>query len=282
MDIALGQYTIRPASEAPARFAALFWGDAGVGKTTLAATAPGRKLWINFDPNGFASVSAFGEQHKNASTALALPISVLDLSDQPNSVATKFKTEDGLGLGKFFQTEEGKAIDTVVIDSITRFQQMALEHTIKSGLHKGAELERPSPGAYQGRNALALRMIVDMLVVTARYNKHIVFITHEGAPSTNDEGSVLAITMALGGQLPQLSTQQLSEVWHVSDVGGKRMIALRPFRVYKPMKSRMFDLSGETRFEWKYDISKPDPKFEIATWYNKWIENACTKLPVPR
>ena len=34
------------------RFSAVLWGPAGMGKTTLAMTAPGRKALINFDPDG--------------------------------------------------------------------------------------------------------------------------------------------------------------------------------------------------------------------------------------
>jgi hypothetical protein len=89
--------------------------------------------------------------------------------------------------------------------------------------------------------------------------------------------------MALGGQLPNLTTQKLGEVWYMSDIKGKRLIDLRPFRVYKPMKTRMFDIgpSKPSQFEWKYDINDPDPKYEIATWYNKWREGNGAKIGLP-
>ena len=35
----------------------LLWGASGTGKTTLACTAPGKKLLILFDPDGDASIA---------------------------------------------------------------------------------------------------------------------------------------------------------------------------------------------------------------------------------
>lgn len=282
MDIQLGNYTIKPAEEAPTRLAMLLWGIAGCGKTTLAATAPGKKLWILFDDQGLASVQGLRATAPETS-ALSNEILVLDLSHERNNIVDKFKRDDGLGLDKILADDE-IGIDTVVVDSVTRISQMGLEHSVASGIHKGALLERVSPGAYGGRNALLLRMFVDIMNVTGKHNKNVIFISHEGAPSTNDDGAVLAITMALGGQLPQLTTQKLGEVWYMSDNNKERKIHLRPFRVYKPMKSRMFNLSADkpSEFVWKYDIDNPDPNYEIATWYNQWKDGGGKKLAVPK
>jgi hypothetical protein len=38
------------------RTAGIIWGDAKTGKTTYAMSLPGRKLLINFDPDGYAAV----------------------------------------------------------------------------------------------------------------------------------------------------------------------------------------------------------------------------------
>jgi hypothetical protein len=127
-------------------------------------------------------------------------------------------------------------------------------------------------------------MISDIMNVTGKYKKNVIFICHEGEPSTTDDGKiVLKITMSLGGQLPNLTTQKLGECWFVQDTGKARKIVLRPFRVYKPMKSRMFDLAPDKpgEFDWKYDINNPDPRFEIATWYKEWLESG-KKIQVPK
>jgi hypothetical protein len=282
MDIQLGSFTIKPAEEAPTRLAMLLWGPPGCGKTTIAATAPGKKLWILFDDGGLASVQGL-RACAPSNSALSSEILVLDLSHERNNLIDKFKRDDGLGLSKILE-DESIGIETVVVDSVTRISQMALEHSVASGIHKGAVLERVSPGAYGGRNALLLRMFVDIMNVTGKYNKNVIFIAHEAAPSTNDDGAVLAITMSLGGQLPTLTTQKLGEVWFMQDTDKGRRVHIRPFRVYKPMKSRMFNL-GEGKpgdFYWKYDIEKPDVNFEIATWYNKWRDGGGQKIDVPK
>ena len=281
MEIELGNFKITNAEDSPSRLAMLIWGDAGCGKTTLAATAPGKKLWILFDDEGLSSVVGLRKQHEGRETALNNEILVLDLSHERNNIIDKFKRDDGLGLGKILE-DDSIGIDTVVVDSVTRLSQMALEHSVASGIHKGALIERVSPGAYGGRNALMLRMFVDIMNVTGKYNKNVIFISHEAAPSTNDDGAVTSITMMLGGQLPQLTTQKLGEVWYMKDTAKGRKLFLRPYQYYRPMKSRMFDLSGPSEVEWKYDIDNPDPKFEIATWYKEWKDGGGKKITVPK
>jgi len=285
MEIELGNYKVTSATDAPTRLAMLIWGDAGCGKTTLAATAPGKKLWILFDDEGLASVVGLRDQleqsHPKLSTALKNEILVLNLSHERNNIIDKFKMDDGLKLSKLL-SDDTLGIDTVVVDSVTRLSQMALEHSVASGIHKGALIERVSPGAYGGRNALILRMFVDIMNITGKYNKNVIFISHEAAPTTNDDGAVTSVTMMLGGQLPQLTTQKLGEVWYMKDMGAKgRKIAIRPFQYYKPMKSRMFDLSSGSDFIWNYDIDNPNVDFEIATWYKNWRDGNGKKIKVP-
>lgn len=287
MEIELGSYKVQSAEDAPTRLAMLIWGDAGNGKSTLAATAPGRKLWILFDDSGLVSITglkaSLNESHPELDTALKSDILVLDLSAERNNIIEKFKQDDPLGLSRILG-DDSIGIDTVIVDSVTRISQMALEHQISSGTHKSAKLELPGMGSYQGRNALLLRMFVTIMNVTAKYNKNVIFIAHEGAPSTNDDGAVTGISMSLGGQLPQLVTQKLGEVWYLRDSGVKgREIFLRPFQYYRPMKSRMFAMSDgkPTSFKFKYDIENPNVDLEIATFYRRWKDGGGKKLQVP-
>src|SRR4029078_11220812 len=53
--------TLFPAKTGPdenVRMVMLLWGQAGVGKTTWAATAPGNKLWLSFGDNEHVPVSS--------------------------------------------------------------------------------------------------------------------------------------------------------------------------------------------------------------------------------
>jgi hypothetical protein len=45
------------------RLSMILWGLANVGKTTLAATAPGEKLWLSFGDNEHASVAHSDDVH---------------------------------------------------------------------------------------------------------------------------------------------------------------------------------------------------------------------------
>lgn len=261
MEIELGQFKIKQGGEAPTRLSMLLWGPAGCGKTTLAATAPGKKLWINFDPNGTDSLTGRDD------------FMLFDLAGEGAAITQKFKTDDGLGLGKVL-ADDSIGIDTVVVDSLTSYSQTAVEQGIS--ITKGATLERPSPGAYGARNALTLRLIAGMLRLTQKYNKHIIFITHEDAAVTDDDGHVLYITMQLGGKLPDQAALQISEVWFMNDTGKERRIAVRPVRGRKPMKTRMFDVGVGSVPEFTLK-----PEHTIEGFYNQWRETN-GKIAVPR
>lgn len=251
---------VRPATEKTHRMSMLLWGDAGCGKTTLACTAPGKKLLINFDPDGDASIAGRED------------VDVVDFSGAPDSISEKFKGANPLGLAAIIDN-----YDTLIVDSLTTIAQIALQQGIKGV--KGATIERPSPGAYGTRNALTLQLIMNMLRLTKKHEKNIVFIAHEASPLTNDDGVVLYITLQLGGQLPAQASLNFSEVWAVTDTGKERRIAIRPIRQRKPMKSRMF-IASKQEFVLKYDADT-DKGDGIAEWYDKWQKNKFEKIPLP-
>lgn len=262
-----GGIQVQSAETKDRRISALIWGPAGSGKTTLAATAPGRKLWVNFDPDGTDSIAYRDD------------ILIADLSNQKYTITDKFKSDDGLGIGKLLADPDA-GIDTVVVDSLTAYSQLAVESGIANT--KGATLERPSPGAYGARNALTLRLVTGILRLTALHKKHVIFTTHEDSAVTDENGNTLYITMMLGGKLPDQAALQISEVWYMNDTGKERRIATRPVRGRKPMKSRMFDNTTTPEFVWQYDINKPDPKYEMATWFKEWEAGGCKKIAVPK
>lgn len=267
----LSSVVITPATQRNTRFTGLFWGSAGTGKTTLACTAPGRKLLVNFDPDGAASVAGFPN------------LDVADFSSAPNSIVDQFKKSDPLGLNAVIAD-----YDTIIFDSLTNIAYKAMMHGIPQT--KGATIERPSPGAYGVRNALVLQLVKNTLATTAKLGKHVIFIAHEDAPVTNEDGMVLHITLSLGGKLPEQAALDFSEVWCVQDMGlGRdRRVLFRPARQRKPMKTRMFETTGEPEFEWAFDPDEycEDPEnykgLTIERMIKEWEANGYRKIPIPK
>src|SRR5690606_32429847 len=131
MEISIGG--VSPSEQTVERFSCCIWAPAGLGKTTLAMTAPRRKALINFDPDGPASIP------KSVIDATASPI--YDLSAEDDAFYARSKDSDPLG------TETTVVhFDTNIIDSITSIT----EPTLGRGMDvtQGATVERPSPGAY--------------------------------------------------------------------------------------------------------------------------------------
>lgn len=239
------------------RLSMLLWGPAGVGKTTLAATMPGRKVWINFDPDGTTSIAGLDN------------IVVFDFSGNPEKVMNAIKNDDALGLEKVIEQ-----FDTLIVDSVSTLT----EHTLNAGikLTKGATVERPSPGAYQARNNLAMIFINNLLKITAKHNKHLCIIAHEGPPTKNDDNIVIEYTLSLGGSLPQQLAQRFNEVWFMyeNERSLAKMLLVRSARLRKPVKSRMFDTSSAAEFVWKFDIKDFDAatNMRIDRWYDEWCK----------
>lgn len=259
------------------RFSLLLWGLAGCGKTVLAASAPGNKLFINFDPDGPVSLGARND------------VVVIDLSAEKFAVVDKFRNDDDpmLSVGdKSYRLSKiitDLSIETVVVDSCTAYSQLAVEKGISAT--SGATLERPSPGAYGARNAITLRMMTNMLRLTKRLGVHMIFITHEDDAGVKDkEGNIMHITMLLGGKLGQQVALQISEVWYMQDDGKTRKVLVRPGRMRKPMKTRIFDATKTIEFETKYDQFGPDApygKHSLAELIQKWKDNGRNKVPLP-
>ena len=264
-EIKIGNIIATPIVDISPKLSMLLWGQSKCGKTTLASTMPGKKLWVNFDPTGLASVRDRDD------------IIALDLSGQPNKIVEEFKKEAILSA----QMLDG--IDSIVFDSLTTFGEKALTH----GVYKAAQkypnqaitLEDPEFKGYGYKNTYTRECILNLLRLASQNSKHICFIAHEDVPDKNQDGVVYQITIMLGSSLSQQAPVNISEVWHMRDTGTERQIAIRPFGAYRPMGSRMFDSSKGSKFVWKYDPATQHGA-GIEQWYNAWIA-AKGKIPLP-
>ena len=247
------------------RISAIIWGPSGSGKTTLAATAPRPILWVNFDPDGTSSLM---DQED---------ILIADFSmENPNKVVT-FKHENAGGIKLIL--EEHPEIQTVVFDSITSFNEMSLKYAVTEV--RGASLEAPTLQGYGRRNSYTIQGIMSTIKATGATNKHCIFIAHEDTPQKDEMTGAMIVSILVGGKMQSEIPIKLSEVWHLQDTGKDRKITVRSSPLRKPMKSRMFDVSGKSDFTWTFNTESWVGE-GIATWYNAWVANNGKKIALPK
>ena len=276
MDIKLGSVVATSPSSKKKRFSLMLWGRSGCGKTTLASTAPGKKLWISFDPDGTDCLANRGD------------IIVLDYEKESASCTEEFKKEDGVYLKQIKKIlEDHPEIETIVFDSVTTFGEKALTHgvSVAQGTAKGqkeqSSIESPGYSGYGNKYTWTKLCVRNLLALTGKLDRHIIFISHEDNPEKNKEGVILFITILLGSSLNNEVPIYFSEVWNLSITdSGDRRIAVRPCRFRTPMKSRMFISSGEPEFTWQYDADKLEG-VGISDWYRQWSDNNGKKIELP-
>lgn len=266
-DLEMTMGTVKNEEVPNKRMTMLIWGPSGVGKTTLACTAPGKKLLICFDFDGEDSVSWWDD------------VDVEVLSAVPNAFMEKNKSQNNpLGLA-----DKMKNYDTIIVDSLTNVSFKALMLGVDTT--KNATAERPGLQAYGVRNALVIQLVKNMLAFTSKYNKHCIFIAHEDAPQVDDNGVVQLITLSLGGKLADPVALDISEVWNMSSPGAGRSprIMIRPARNKKPCKTRMFQTNGDVEFDWIFNADEPTEKgnMRIDDWFNQWVTGGRRKIPLP-
>lgn len=255
----------------------LLWGKAGCGKTTLAETAPGAKLWLNFDPDGTASL----QMHADAP-----PVFVLDFSGQPDDVVTQFARKDqGVWRDIERELQRRPEIETVVIDSLTTFGDKALEYGVEAaqltpkGRNQTITLEDPGLTGYGFKNTYVMRIVKSALELTRALGRNIIFVSHEAVPNKDKEGNTVSVFPMLGSSLKETVPQRISEVWYMDDNGRDRTIYVRSKRPYSPMRSRMFR-ANKPAFVWKYDADRKSGD-GIAEWFATWKANSFGKIDLP-
>lgn len=256
----------------------ILWGEAGVGKTTLAATSRGNKLWLLFDKGGSDSIAGLKQNCNNPKSALNNEIYVIDASKMnPKEYIPRFKTYDPFSIERVVSNEQLN-IRTIVVDSLTILSDDILAYYAQYGGYKGASVLKPTMEVYGARLATVKTFINDVMTIAAKHNKDVIFIAHEH-DKVNDEGSILETTLSLGGNLSNSIVPRLGEVWNVSiDRNGKRKISLYPVGRKKLIKSRMFDLNKIKEIDWDYNFTNPNISLEISNMLDVWTEKGYTKL----
>ena len=253
---------------AEARVYLLLWGESGCGKTTLAATAPGLKAWLQFDPNGTTSIA-----HRN-------DYKLLDLSGAtPTVTMIEFSKTDPFGMKTYLKANPD--VQTVVVDSITALAQTALMYAVtRAGGNATADV--PGRNGWGVRNNIMRRVIAVILQICVECRVNLIVIAHEGAPDKTEDGVTTGVTISLSNSIASDVSLRFNEVWYMRDSGNTRTIYLRPWGVVRPMKSRMFITQGAvSSFVWNYDADAQAGE-GITDWWQAWNDNGGRKIALPK
>ncbi len=275
-------FPIKKGMDSVPRLSMILWGLANVGKTTWAATAPGEKLWLAFGDSEHASVI-----HRK-------DVRVMELFQKSQEEIFRHGIgPNPFGLDKYLY--ENRDVKSLVCDSLTAIQQLALEKSVADGVGKSTNftptMQAPGRPAFGGRNQNLISMMKSLLQVTAKHGVHIIFTAHENDPVTKSDGrgndTLESINMSLGGQLINIVSSQLSEIWNLrQEPGGKRnrLVTTRVSGYRRPLKTRMFDQKKEAAFVLQYDPDRPDgdkDQMTIAKFYDQWVRGGMRRIGVP-
>lgn len=252
------------------RLVGVLWGDAKSGKTTYACSLPGKKLLINFDPEGFSSVA-----YRSAD------VDVLDLSTMPatKSIQEAHKVAD-------FLYHNSETYGSVIVDSLTTMTELALHDAIHRGIGRGKggfipTIEEPGLTCYGARNS-CVNMVVNRILRATGINKqNCFFIAHADDPEiAQDNKTIIQQTIMLSSKIRNVVCLKVSEVYHLSIDNGKRTVYIAPFGVKRPMGSRVFDTETFKRFTLTYDINKDDDAqgCSLSSIIHAWKEYGFKKL----
>lgn len=229
------------------RLSGIIWGDAKTGKTTWAMSLPGRKLLINFDPDGFISVA-----HRD-------DFDVFDLSVLPAGEAIEMSKKIGT-----YILDNADKYESVIVDSLTTLTSLALEDAVMRGIGKSAKftptLEVPGLQAYGARTTNVQNVIERIMRASGQKNLHCFFIAHKDDPEFDEDGkNIVQQTIMLSAKIRNNAALRVSEIYYIGLASGnRRTVYIAPFGHLTPMGSRMFDTAKVSKYILNYDPTKPD------------------------
>ena len=258
-----------PIQNVMSRLSGVIWGDAKTGKTTWAMSLPGKKLLVNFDPDGYYSVA-----HRT-------DFDLLDLSHFPPQEAMRQADK----VGEYILKHKDE-YQSVIVDSLTTLVEIALHDAVLSGVGKGRDfvptIDAPGLAAYGGRNNRVNSVLSRILRATSQATLNCFFIAHQDDPEFEKDGkTIVQHTMMLSAKIRNIQTLKMSEIYHIALASGdRRVVYTAPFGVKKPMGSRIFDTRVVKKFDLVYDIDKSDEEqaHALSTIIKRWTDGGRVKL----
>lgn len=257
------------------RLAMILWGIPKSGKTTYAASAPGKKWVINLDPEGYLSLAARTD------------VEVWDYSDLSTSELVTLLTSGAIG--KRIADAEIQPGDTVLFDSITQLQQAGLLEAIRkkvgTGNKSGFEptIEEPGQTAYGARTQYLITTMSNILRATRKKDAHVIFMAHEGTPEKNNKGEIMYYAPFMSDNAINQASGAVSEIWRITENDNARTIQIRSSTMYRPCGTRMFKTNEAKDFKLYYDPEKPDEEqsMSLTFLWGAFIGGGMKKLHVP-
>lgn len=263
MDVKIGNYSGRSATQYSPLTNVMLWGPAGAGKTTLAGTMPGRKLVLGLDDGGDKALAG-----RTDTTVVPL-----------GNVKGKVLLDDMAPNTVFMRDLEKALVDygTLVLDSATTLNYKAMDKSVS--IVPKATLLVPHQGGYGTRNAVVLLALTTLLEVCARTETCFCLIAHEQG-NKDSEGRLVGYGIMLGGGLPNQIVIRFDECWHLSDLGNRRRIMVRPHLLREICKTRIFAADAGQEFDWVYNPDT-DEGMKIADWIDARVSST-TGIALPK
>lgn len=256
------------ASALSGRLVGIIWGDAKTGKTTWACSLPGKKLLVNFDPEGFSSI-AYRED-----------VDIIDLSQFTPTEA--MRNADKVG---GYILEHADDYESIIVDSLTSLTEIALHDAVAQGVGKSKQftptIDAPGLSAYGGRNNRVNSVVSKILRATGQKKKHCFFIAHADDPEYDKEGkTIIQQTIMLSAKIRNAAGLKVSEIYHINVDGDRTTVYLAPFGVKKPMGSRIFATKQFKQFRLEYNIDEPDEEQQcsLQSIVRAWQDGGFKKL----
>jgi len=260
---------VTSATDLKTRFAGVIWGEAKTGKTTWAMSLPGRKLLVNFDPDGYLAVA-----HRD-------DFDVIDLSQYPPQEAIKNAKKVGT-----YILENADKYKSVVVDSLTTLTDLALHDAVERGLGKSSKftptIDTPGLTGYGGRNNNVNDVIDKIMRATAQKTLNCFFIAHMDDPEYDQDGkNIIQQTIMLSAKIRNKVGLKVSEIYHLEKGSqDRRFVHLSQYGNKKPMGSRIFDTAKVQKFQLRYTIDNPDEEQPdtLAAIFAAWESGGRQKL----